>query len=201
MKLIGVVLGVALCLPLALSLPTAMAQSEPTVEIIGGLGLDDAAAARGPRFSACNKISGADGSDSAKHPAMLAVAQKTAAPLSTPKPAAKSAAVAAAAKPAVRKSTGSTSGWRSARVTWYGPGLYGNKTASGTILKPTDMIVAHRTLAFGTKIEFEYKGRRCVAVVADRGPHTAGLEFDLGPGTAQALGFSGKDTVKYRFVK
>lgn len=94
----------------------------------------------------------------------------------------------------------STSSWRSAKASWYGPGFYGNTMAGGGTLSPDSMVVAHRTLAFGTKIQFEYNGRTCTATVQDRGPHVAGREFDLGPGTAKALGFGGVGTVKYRIL-
>ncbi|HSQ21240.1 MAG TPA: septal ring lytic transglycosylase RlpA family protein [Coriobacteriia bacterium] len=93
-----------------------------------------------------------------------------------------------------------TSGWKSAKVSWYGPGFYGNTMAGGGTLTPSSMVVAHRSLAFGTKIEFSYNGRTCVAVVQDRGPFIASRIFDLGPGTAKALGFSGVGTVKYRIL-
>lgn len=109
------------------------------------------------------------------------------------------------AKPTAKKvtktaTTKSSGGWKTARVSWYGPGFYGNTMAGGGTLRPDSMVVAHRSLAFGTKIEFSYKGRTCVAVVRDRGPYTAGRVFDLGPGTAKALGFSGVGTVKYRII-
>ena len=96
--------------------------------------------------------------------------------------------------------TSSTAGWQTAKASWYGPGLYGNKTASGAVLTQGMMNVAHKTLAFGTRIEFRYKGRTVTAVVNDRGPFIAGRTFDLGPGTAQALGFSGVGTVEWRVV-
>ncbi|MCK8115227.1 septal ring lytic transglycosylase RlpA family protein [Anaerosoma tenue] len=108
----------------------------------------------------------------------------------------------APARPAA--SGGSTaptgSGWRSARVSWYGPGFYGNTMAGGGTLQPNSMVVAHRSLPFGTRIEFSYKGRTCVAVVQDRGPFVGGRTFDLGPGTAKALGFGGVGTVDYRIL-
>jgi rare lipoprotein A (peptidoglycan hydrolase) len=97
-------------------------------------------------------------------------------------------------------STVSGTGWRSAVASWYGPGFYGNTMASGQILTETSMVVAHRTLPFGTRIEFSYHGRTCVAVVMDRGPYSSGRTFDLGPGTAKALGFSGVATVQYRIL-
>ncbi|MRS12619.1 MAG: hypothetical protein EG823_06065 [Actinobacteria bacterium] len=91
-------------------------------------------------------------------------------------------------------------GWKSAKVSWYGPGFYGNTMAGGGTLQPDSMVVAHKSLPFGTMIEFAYNGRTCIAVVADRGPYAGGRVFDLGPGTASALGFSGVGTVQYRIL-
>lgn len=91
-------------------------------------------------------------------------------------------------------------GWRFARVSWYGPGFYGHTMAGGGTLTRTSMVVAHRSLPFGTRVEFRYRGRTCVAVVKDRGPYVAGRTFDLGPGTAAALGFSGASTVSCRII-
>ena len=102
------------------------------------------------------------------------------------------------AQPAAAAPSGD--GWQSAKVSWYGPGFYGNTMAGGGTLEPGSMVVAHRSLPFGTVIEFSYKGATCVAVVADRGPYAGGRVFDLGPGTAGALGFSGVGTVQYRFL-
>jgi len=91
-------------------------------------------------------------------------------------------------------------GWQSARVSWYGPGFYGHTMAGGGQLTPTSMVVAHRSLPFGTRIQFSYKGRKVTAVVRDRGPFVGGRVFDLGPGTAKALHFSGVGTVNYRII-
>ncbi len=133
--------------------------------------------------------------------AMLTAQQRVQAPLPKPKPAPKPAA-RPAAKPAAPAPSraGDTSGWQSAKASWYGPGFYGRTTASGAVLTENMMNVAHRSLPFGTKIQFEYKGRTATAVVNDRGPHIAGRVFDLGPGTAKALGFGGVGTVKYRVL-
>jgi rare lipoprotein A (peptidoglycan hydrolase) len=97
-------------------------------------------------------------------------------------------------------SSSSGSGWQTARVSWYGPGFYGNTMAGGGTLQPNSMVVAHRSLAFGTRVQFQYNGRTCTAVVMDRGPYVGGRTFDLGPGTAKALGFGGVGTVKYRIL-
>ncbi|MCX8007348.1 MAG: septal ring lytic transglycosylase RlpA family protein [Coriobacteriia bacterium] len=129
-------------------------------------------------------------------PALTAVKLKTATPL--PKPAPRRPE---AKKPARSVAKPAAGGWRTARVSWYGPGFYGHKMAGGGKLTPTSMVVAHRTLPFGTKVEIEYKGRRVLAVVMDRGPFVRGRTFDLGPGTAQALRFSGVGTIRWRIVR
>ncbi|MRR11817.1 hypothetical protein EG835_04975 [bacterium] len=72
--------------------------------------------------------------------------------------------------------------------------------AGGGTLEWGSMVVAHRSLPFGTRVEFSYNGNTCVAVVQDRGPFVGGRTFDLGPGTAAALGFSGVGTVDYRIL-
>lgn len=125
-------------------------------------------------------------------PALAAAALKTATPIAKP-----------AKKPRVarRPVASKSSGWKTARVSWYGPGFYGHTMAGGGKLTPTSMVVAHRTLPFGTKVEIEYKGRRVIAVVMDRGPFVRGRTFDLGPGTAKALGFSGVGTIRWRIVR
>lgn len=87
--------------------------------------------------------------------------------------------------------------WRSATCSWY---WEPQPLAGGGYLTPNAMIVAHKTLPFGTRIQFSYRGRTCIAVVKDRGPYVSGREFDLGPGTAKALGFDGVDQVSYRFA-
>jgi len=132
-------------------------------------------------------------------PALQPSVKSARAPL--PRPVAKPAAKATAKRATAASSrSASTAGWSSARVSWYGPGFYGRRTANGTVLTPSSMVVAHRSLPFGTRIEFAYGGRTVVGVVADRGPFVGGRTFDLGPGVAQALGFGGVHTVQYRIL-
>ncbi len=126
-------------------------------------------------------------------------AQRSNAPLPKPKPAPKPTPAPRAETPAPSRAA-DTTGWQSARASWYGPGFYGRTTASGAVLTENMMNVAHRTLPFGTKVQFEYNGRTVTAVVNDRGPHIAGRVWDLGPGTAKALGFGGVATVNYRIL-
>jgi rare lipoprotein A (peptidoglycan hydrolase) len=119
--------------------------------------------------------------------------------------AAKRAAAARAAKSrrvAAKRRAASRGGWRTAYCSTFGigDGLIGSGLAGGGTLRSDSMIVAHKTLAFGTKIRFKYNGRTCTAIVKDRGPYIDGREFDLGPGTAKALGFDGVGNVKYQIL-
>jgi rare lipoprotein A (peptidoglycan hydrolase) len=91
-------------------------------------------------------------------------------------------------------------GWRSAKVSWYGPGFYGHGMAGGGTLTKGSLVLAHKTLPFGTMVEVSYKGKTVVAPVMDRGPFVAGREFDLGPAVANALNMFSVATVTYRIV-
>ena len=116
--------------------------------------------------------------------------------------AAKAAAARAATAPTQNDPDQSLSGsgeWQTAVASHYGRNFTG-RGANGESIGPYSMIVAHKTLPFGTLIEFEYAGKRAVARVADRGPHTAGREFDLGPGVVRVLDFSGVREVRYRII-
>lgn len=79
-------------------------------------------------------------------------------------------------------------------ATWYGPGLYGNRTACGQRLGTETLGVAHRSLPCGTKVSILYKGRTITVPVIDRGPYSS-ADWDLTSKTAQRLGFSGKGTI------
>jgi rare lipoprotein A (peptidoglycan hydrolase) len=88
-----------------------------------------------------------------------------------------------------------------AGATWYGPGFYGNKTACGKTLRRTTIGVANRSLPCGTKITFAYHGRSIVAPVIDRGPYTRGYRFDLTGATAETLGFTQSETIRYAVAR
>ncbi|MBN1192213.1 MAG: hypothetical protein JXA36_00760 [Coriobacteriia bacterium] len=120
--------------------------------------------------------------------------------------AAAAAAKAAKAKPAAAPVPGDpnqgltgSGEWRTAVASHYSINFTG-RGANGEPIGPYSMIVAHKTLPFGTLIEFEYEGKRAVARVTDRGPFTPGREFDLGPGVARTLGFNGVHEVRYRLI-
>jgi hypothetical protein len=76
------------------------------------------------------------------------------------------------------------------RATWYGPGLYGNRTACGATLRRSTLGVAHRSLPCGTPVTFYHRGRFLTVSVIDRGPFARRVEWDLTAATAKALGMA-----------
>jgi len=87
--------------------------------------------------------------------------------------------------------------YRPARATFFGPGLYGNKTACGQVLTPLLRGVAHKVLKCGTLVAILYEGREIVVPVVDRGPYHAGYSWDLTQASADALGFTGAGAIGY----
>jgi hypothetical protein len=79
-------------------------------------------------------------------------------------------------------------------ATWYGPGLYGNRTACGKRLERGTLGVAHRSLPCGTEIAILFQGRTITVPVIDRGPYSS-ADWDLTEETADRLGFEGSDTI------
>jgi rare lipoprotein A (peptidoglycan hydrolase) len=81
--------------------------------------------------------------------------------------------------------------FRPGRATWYGPGLFGNRTACGQKLTKELVGVAHKTLPCGTLVEVAYGGTSVVVPVVDRGPFVKGVRWDLTSAAAELLGFTG----------
>ena len=73
-------------------------------------------------------------------------------------------------------------------ASYYGPGLYGNRTACGLTLTTTLQGVAHRTLPCGTLVHLKYGANDVTVPVVDRGPTILSREFDLTYATKLALG-------------
>ncbi len=73
---------------------------------------------------------------------------------------------------------------------YYHHALYGNKTASGEVLKKDRLTAAHRKLPFGTRVKVVNKrsGRSCIVVINDRGPFTRSKVIDLSHAAAKAIG-------------
>ena len=105
------------------------------------------------------------------------------------------APVAAQAASAPQAALPAVTGYRAAKATLFGPGLFGRRTACGQRLTRSLRGIAHRTLLCGSVVELVYRGRILRAPVVDRGPFTRGIRYDLTYATARDLGFRRTDTV------
>jgi rare lipoprotein A len=85
--------------------------------------------------------------------------------------------------------------YRRAKVTWYGPGLYGKRTACGHKLTHALLGVANKRLPCGTMVELYKDGRTVTVPVVDRGPFRRGTSYDLTEATARVLGVVTTTTV------
>lgn len=75
------------------------------------------------------------------------------------------------------------------RVSLYGRGFAGRRTASGEIFDPEALTMAHRTLPFGTRVRVTNleNQRSILVVVNDRGPSVRGRIADVSLGAARRL--------------
>jgi rare lipoprotein A len=91
------------------------------------------------------------------------------------------------------------------QASWYGPGFYGNRTASGEVLRRGTLTAAHRSLPFGTKVRVTnlHNGRSAVVRINDRGPFHGHRVIDLAHGAASELGVvaSGVASVKLEVLQ
>ena len=73
----------------------------------------------------------------------------------------------------------------------YGPGLYGNPTASGQKLTPSTRGVAHKNLPLGSQVKITdpRTGKSITAPVIDRGPYHGNRQYDLTTQTTKDLGY------------
>jgi rare lipoprotein A len=98
----------------------------------------------------------------------------------------------------------SAQGVQVGQASWYGPGFFGGRTASGEVFRPGTLTAAHPSLAFGTKVRVTnlHNGLSTVVRINDRGPFTGGRIIDLAHGAAQVLGLtaSGVADVKLEVV-
>ena len=85
--------------------------------------------------------------------------------------------------------------YRPGEASYYGPGLYGNRTACGQTLTPSTMGVANRWLPCGTRVTFRYHGRTVTVPVIDRGPFHGSRIWDLTYATKRKLGFGSTGVV------
>ena len=74
-------------------------------------------------------------------------------------------------------------------ISWYGPGMYGRRTACGVVLTREVRGVASPTLPCGTKVTFRNaaNGRSITVPVIDRGPYVTGRIWDMTGGLCAYL--------------
>jgi len=89
---------------------------------------------------------------------------------------------------------------QSGRVSWYGPGFHGRRTASGEIFDTNALTMAHRTLPLGSRVRVTNlaNGRSIVLRVNERGPYVRGRIGDLSHAAATRLGFVEGGVVRAR---
>jgi len=77
---------------------------------------------------------------------------------------------------------------------WY---YEGKRTASGARFDPNGLTAAHRTFAFGTRLNVvnPRNGKSVTVTVNDRGPFVRGVSLDLSRGAAMAIGMRGTSAV------
>jgi rare lipoprotein A len=85
--------------------------------------------------------------------------------------------------------------YRAAAASWYGPGLFGNRTGCGGTLRAGRLGVAHKSLPCGARVTLKHGRRRLRVPVIDRGPCVGGREYDLTAATARRLGFRGHGAI------
>ncbi len=89
-------------------------------------------------------------------------------------------------------------------ASWYGPGFYGRKTASGERFTKKKFTCAHRKLPFGTRLQVTNleNGKTIEVVVNDRGPFIYTRMLDLSYAAAKKLGIlhSGQAKVKVKQI-
>jgi len=75
------------------------------------------------------------------------------------------------------------------KATWYGPGLYGNKTTSGDVLQKGTLTAAHSSLPLGTEVKVTRldTNESVTVTINDRKPYKPGTVIDLAHGAAEVL--------------
>ena len=85
-------------------------------------------------------------------------------------------------------------------ASYYGKGLHGSRTASGERHNRHEMVAAHRSLPFGTKVKVTNlsNGKEVVVRINDRGPFAKGRVIDLSYGAFSKIENPGKGLTKVK---
>lgn len=79
---------------------------------------------------------------------------------------------------------------------------FGRPLADGRRHAPSEMLAAHKTARFGSRLRIINlaNGRSVVVPVADRGPYVRGRCVDVTPPVARSLGFAGLARVRVEIL-
>jgi hypothetical protein len=85
-------------------------------------------------------------------------------------------------------------------ASWYGPGLHGNRSASGEVFNQNALTAAHRSLPFGTRVRVTNmrNGRSVIVRINDRGPFSHSRLIDLSRAAADEIGMVSTGTAQVR---
>ena len=85
-------------------------------------------------------------------------------------------------------------------ASYYSKGLHGSRTASGERHNRNEMVAAHKSLPFGTKVKVTNlsNGKEVVVKINDRGPFVKGRVIDLSYGAFSKIENPGKGLTKVK---
>ena len=96
--------------------------------------------------------------------------------------------------------SGSSKNSQSGVASYYGKGLHGSRTANGERHNRNEMVAAHKSLPFGTKVKVTNlsNGKEVVVRINDRGPFIKGRVIDLSYGAFSKIENPGKGITKVK---
>ena len=108
--------------------------------------------------------------------------------------------VAKAKTTSTKEKTSNSGSSQSGIASYYGKGLHGSRTASGERHNRNEMVAAHKSLPFGTKVKVTNlnNGKEVIVKINDRGPFTKGRVIDLSYGAFSKIENPGKGITKVK---
>ena len=108
--------------------------------------------------------------------------------------------VARAKTTSTKAKTSNSGSSQSGIASYYGKGLHGSRTASGERHNRNEMVAAHKSLPFGTKVKVTNlsNGKEVVVKINDRGPFVKGRVIDLSYGAFSKIENPGKGITKVK---
>lgn len=100
----------------------------------------------------------------------------------------------------VKKSESKSKHSQSGVASYYSKRLQGSRTASGERHNSNEMVAAHKTLPFGTKVKVTNlsNGKEVIVKINDRGPFAKGRVIDLSYGAFSKIESPGKGLTKVK---